>query len=121
MKCGYCGEPSSGAFCSKDCRENSAVYNILEELTLELDLVHNATTTPWKVLLTNTSYDTLKNRPGTGPGSKSRTKQQRKLIYEKDGSEYLICVENHVIPFIIHARIADTNSAVDELRVDNGK
>lgn len=36
-KCGYCGCETKEEFCSQEHAENSAVSNILESLTEELD------------------------------------------------------------------------------------
>ncbi len=119
MKCKYCGQESVNDFCSQDHEENSAVFDILENITEDLDMVYKATSYPWKVFLTSKSYDTLKVRPGTHWTSEVQAYLPRKLVYEKDGHEYLVCWENHNIPFIIHARIADKNAMADDLKLDD--
>lgn len=118
-KCGYCGEESIERFCSQEHEENSAVFNIMENLTEELDLVYKATSYPWKVNLTENSYNTLKERPGTCWVPELREYLRRPLIYKKGGHEYLICVENLNIPFIIHARISSKEADIDELVLDD--
>jgi hypothetical protein len=119
MKCGYCNKETDGPFCSQEHKENSAVFNILENLTDELDIVYKATSYPWKVELTSKSYDTLKNRPGTHWVSEAKEYQPKKLVYDKDGHEWLVCWENHNIPFIIHARIATREADIDDLKLDD--
>lgn len=119
MKCGYCGQESNEAFCSQEHEENSVVFDILEDIMGDLDLVYKATSYPWKVELTNKSYEILKNRPGTHWVPEAKTWLSKKLVYEKDGYEYLILCENHNIPFIIHARIADKDAVINELKLDD--
>ena len=114
MKCGYCGQESVAEYCSLEHEENHIVFDIMEKITDELDIVFKATSYPWKVDLTSASYDTLKNRPGTNWNS-----EPRNLIYSKDGHEYLVCWENHNIPFIIHARIASINASGDRMDLDD--
>lgn len=98
---------------------NYIVFNILENITDELDIVYKATSYPWKVELTFQSYDELKNRPGTIWDASVKAYVPRNLVYEKNGHEYLVCWENHNVPFIIHARIADKNAKVDDLKLDD--
>jgi hypothetical protein len=119
MKCGYCGCESVDKFCSEEHAENSEVFHILENLTEELDIVYKATSYPWKVNLTKNHYETLKNKPGTHWVPDAKAYLPRTLVYEKDGHEYLVCWENHNIPFIIHARIADIDAKWDELKLDD--
>jgi hypothetical protein len=119
MKCKYCGKETDGSFCSQEHEENSAVFNILENITDELDIVYKATSYPWKVKLTSKSYDTLKNRPGTHWVPEAKEYQPRNLVYEKGGHEWLVCWENHNIPFIIHARISDKDADLDDLKLDD--
>lgn len=119
MKCKYCLQESINTYCSQEHEENSVVFNILENITDELDLVYKATSYPWKVSLTSKSYDALKFRPGTEWSPKEKAYLPKKLIYEKDGYEYLVCWENHNIPFIIHARIADKDAKIDDMQLDD--
>lgn len=119
MKCDYCGKDVDETYCSQEHEENSAVFDIMENITNELDLVYKATSYPWKVELTSRSYNVLKTRPGTHWVPEAKAYLPKKLVYEKDGHEYLVCVENHNIPFVIHARIADTDAGVDYLELDD--
>ena len=121
MKCKWCSKETETdkTFCSQEHEENSAVFCILERLTDELDLVFKATAYPWKVKLTSKSYDTLKNRPGTQWNTESRAYVPKQLVYEKDGYEYLVCWENHNIPFIVHARIATKDAKNDNMELDD--
>jgi hypothetical protein len=112
MNCKYCGLESDNIYCSQECEENSNVFSILEDLYGELDIVYKATEYPWKVQLTSKSYYILKNKPGTHWVPKAEAYLPRKLIYEKDGNEYLIIVENLNIPFIVHARISNSASRI---------
>jgi hypothetical protein len=119
MKCKYCNKETENPYCSQEHEENHAVFNILENITDELDITFGATRYPWKVLLTSKSYDTVKNRPGTHWVPEAKEYQPRKLVYEKDGHEWLVCWENHNIPFIIHARIASKDADADDLELDD--
>lgn len=123
MICKWCGKETIDSFCNQEHKENSEVFSILEAITDELDLVFKATSYPWKVELTDKSYDILKNRPGThwalDVNANTYAYLPRSLIYEKDGCEYLKCLENHNIPFIIHARIANKNARFDSLVLDD--
>lgn len=119
MRCRYCGEECIGTFCSQEHEENSIVFGILENITENLELVYKATSYPWKVRLTSKSYDTLKIQPGTHWVPEAEAYLPRKLVYEKDGYEYLVCWDNHNIPFIIHARITDKDARVDHLELDD--
>lgn len=118
-KCGYCGTETNDRFCSQEHAENSAVFKILEHLTDELDIVYKATSYPWKVELTHKSYEILKERPGTQWSPELQVYAPSKLVYEKDGYEYLVCWENHNIPFIIHARISEKNAGMDDMKLDD--
>jgi len=95
------------------------VFNILENITEDLDLVYKATGYPWKVELTSNSYDILNNSPGTRWVPEVNAYLPKKLVYEKGEHEYLVCWENHNIPFIIHARIADKSAMADDLQLDD--
>jgi hypothetical protein len=125
MKCSYCSKEIKGPIlsrpecCSQRCEDNHAVSSILEKITEELDIVYKANVYPWKVKLTAESYDVLLNRPGTHWVPEKNAELPRNLIYGKNGREYLVCWENHNIPFIIHARIADVNAREDDLELDD--
>jgi len=119
QKCNYCGCETEGKFCSQEHAENSVVFNILEGLTDELDIVYKATSYPWRAELTKESYEVLKNRPGTHWVSEAKAYLPKELVYKKGGHEYLVCWENHNIPFIIHARVSNRSAAVDRLELDN--
>lgn len=119
MKCAWCGKEGDGKFCNREHAENSAVFNITEKLTYELDITFGATTFPWKCKLTKAAYNTLKNRPGTHWDATVREYVPRELIYEKDGHEYLRAIENHNIPFIIHMRIAEKDADCNDRALDD--
>ena len=118
-KCDYCGKETEGKFCNQEHAENGEVFDILENLTEEMDIVFGATIFPWKVQLTTKSYDVVKNRPGTHWVLEVRAYLPRELVYEKDGYEYVRLWENHNIPFIIHARIANKNASSDNIELDD--
>lgn len=119
MSCRYCGQESTDLFCSQEHEENSTVSVILEKINENLLWTYRANDYPWKVKLTSKSYDALKHRPGTSWVPKAKTYLPARLIYEKDGHEYLVCWENHNIPLVIHARIADRTANFDRLELDD--
>lgn len=65
--------------------ENCTAFDIIEDLGNEFDITWQAAETKWK------GY-----------------------FYTKDGQEYVKVFDNHVIPFIIHMRVAGIDNEIPE-------
>lgn len=73
---------------------------LLDDMVMEMDIVFGSQEYPWRVRLNQFDYDTLKDWDAN-----HRWKWFHDLFHVKDGHEYLIAVENLLIPFILHYRI----------------
>jgi len=82
--------------------KNYTASEIIESLGDELDITANATKTPYKAYFTRWAYDTVRNSP-------------KGYIYTKGDHEYVKVWDNHVIPFIIHMRIAGIDDSMTEI------
>lgn len=79
--------------------EDLTAFDVIEALGEELDLISDADKIHWKAYFAQWAYDLVRQSP-------------ENYIYEKDGEEYVKVFDNHVIPFIIHMRIAGIDNSI---------
>ena len=77
---------------------NCDAFDIVDELSWELDLLDNPMGVAWKCRLHPEAYEKLKSSVQEFGGEP--------YIYEENGQEYLRVFDNNNIPFVIHMRIA---------------
>lgn len=78
---------------------------LLEYITEEMDITFGATTYPWRMRVSPSSYKALKDYDAEG-----RPSWRRELFYEKDGHEYIRAIHNENAPFILHYRVVIDDS-----------
>lgn len=77
-----------------------SVWDVLECITEEMDLVYGATDYPWRLRICSATYRLLKEFDANG-----RPEWLGEKFYQRDGHEYIRAVQNENIPFILHYRI----------------